>query len=255
MISIFKITRQTKTLILSLVIIAAATFTAAYVYYSYKNSSEDPRIISTKKMLQEFDGLMAEKDFENCLHLLDSIMAVFQRVPGYDESFEPGIVFNNRASVYLSMALYEVSDSLERQALLNLARINLDTGIAIYHNWLGKYEKLGRQDLMNVAIPHFPPDEPAFKGRNYKAILDKRVDDLALAQKETIRRLSVSYTNRGIVQRHQYQQDEAVKSYIEAIKLWKDNYTARNNLNVLMGKPPKDRSIIDQLFPPEKNKF
>jgi hypothetical protein len=90
---------------------------------------------------------------------------------------------------------------------------------------------------------------------NFSKIFHKRVDDLVLAQNETPRRLSVSFTNQGIVQRHLYKQNEAVESYIKAIKLWKDNFTARNNFNVLMGKPPKDRSIIDQLFPPDKNKF
>jgi hypothetical protein len=45
-----------------------------------------------------------------------------------------------------------------------------------------------------------------------------------------------------------------MESYITAIKLWKDNFTARNNFNVLMGIDPEDRSIVDQLFPPDKNK-
>jgi len=97
--------------------------------------------------------------------------------------------------------------------------------------------------------------DPAFKNRNYNKILNKRIDDLILARHETPRRLSVTYTNMGIVLRHQYKQNEAVECYIKAIKLWKDNYTARNNFNVLMGKPPEDRSIIDQLFPPVKNNF
>ncbi len=136
-----------------------------------------------------------------------------------------------------------------------MAKKNLDSSIVIYNTWLEKYGALPEEELFNYVRPFFPENDKAFKGRSYKKILQKRVDDLILAQKETPRRLSVCYTNLGIVLRHQYKQNEAVDNYIKAIKLWKDNFTARNNFNVLMGKPPRDRSIINQLFPPDKKNF
>ena len=177
------------------------------------------------------------------------------KVPGYKESYEPGIVYNNRGSAYLSMALYSSNDSIEKSRLLEISEKNIDSSIAIYNTWMDKNNNLTEAELFQIAEPFFPENDVAFKGRNLKKIIRKRAEDLVLAQKETPRRLSVCYTNLGIVQRHQYKQNEAAESYIKAIKLWKDNYTARNNFNVLMGKPPEDRSIIDQLFPPDKNKF
>ena len=227
----------------------------AYIYYDGKNKAEDPRIVQTKFMFRQFDELMKESKFTSALPLLDSIENILVKVPGYKESYELGIVYNDRGSAYLSMALYGSKDSTERFRLLELAGKNIDSGIVIYNTWLDKNNALSKEELSENIKPFFSENDVAFKGKNYNKILHKRTEDLVLAQKETPRRLSVCFTNLGIVQRHQYKQNEAVESYIKAIKLWKDNFTARNNFNVLMGKPPKDRSIIDQLFPPDKNKF
>jgi len=206
-------------------------------------------------MFKQFDDLMKEKKSLSALPFLDSIESILVKVPGYKESYELGIVHNNRGSAYLSMALYGNIDSTEKVRMLETAKENIDSGIAIYNTWLDQNRGLSEEELSQVVKPFFTENNVAFKGKNYSKIFHKRVKDLVLAQKETPRRLSVSFTNLGIVQRHQYKQNEAVESYVNAIKLWKDNYTARNNFNVLMGKPAKDRSIIDQLFPPDKNKF
>jgi len=236
-------------------IIISISFLVAYIYYNGKNKAEDPRIVQTKYLFKQFDDLMKVKQFSSALPLLDSIESILENVPGYNESYEPGIVYNNRGSAYLSMALYGNKDSTEKFRLLATAKENIDSGIVIYNTWLDKNKGLSKEELSQIAKPFFSENDLAFKGKNYTRIFHKRVEDLVLAQKETPRRLSVSFTNLGIIQRHLYKQSEAVESYIKAIKIWKDNFTARNNFNVLMGKPPKDRSIIDKLFPPDKNKF
>jgi tetratricopeptide (TPR) repeat protein len=250
----FKITRQFKILLLILFTISVASFTVAYFYYQAKNKAEDPRIADARFMLQQYDKLIAEKKYSDVFSLLDSVEAIFNHTPGYRNSYEPGIVFNNRGSAFLSMALYEVKDSTEKQQLLGYALKHIDTCILIYQNWLDSYSNFNRERMSASIAPYFLRDDPDFKEVSFDAMVNKRIDDLLLAQKETPRRLSVAYTNRGIIQRHQYRQTEAMESYITAIKLWKDNFTARNNFNVLMGIDPEDRSIVDQLFPPDKNK-
>ncbi|MHC1776860.1 MAG: hypothetical protein AB9834_15765 [Lentimicrobium sp.] len=246
--------RQHKTLLLVLSGITVISFAAAYFYYRAENSAEDPRVVGAKFMLKQYDQLMADKKYPEVFPLLDSIEDIFSRVPGYGNSFEPGIVYNNRGSAFLSMALYEGKDSAEKMQLLGYAQKNLDTCILIYQRWLDRFRDFTREEWLAGVSQDFSSDIPAFQGKNAEAILNKRIDDLLLAQKETPRRLSVAYTNLGIVQRHTFRQTEAMESYIEAIKLWKDNFTARNNFNVLMGIDPEDRSIVDQLFPPDKNK-
>ncbi len=227
----------------------------AYFYYRGKNRSEDPRVVKTKFMFKKYDELINEQKFAAALPLLDSIELILNNAPGYKESFELGIVYNDRGSAFLSKALYESKDSLEKSKLLDVAKKHIDSSIVIYNSWLDKNAKYTKEELLASIKPFFLENDKAFEGKNYKKIINKRVDDLVLAQEETPRRLSVCYTNLGIILRHQYKQEEALECYVKAIKLWKDNFTARNNFNVLMGKPPEDRSIIDQLFPPEKNKF
>jgi tetratricopeptide (TPR) repeat protein len=253
--NIFKISGQSKKILIGISIIVSVSFLAAYLYYNSKNRAEDPRIVQTKYMLKRYDELMKEDKFSEALPLLDSVENIFERVPGYKESYEPGIVYNNRGSAYLSMALYGAKDSTEKFLLLNKARRNIDSALVIYDTWLVKYKGLTKEEITLDIKPFFSETSAAFEGKNFRRIFNKRVDDLILARNETPRRLSVCYTNLGIVQRHLYKQNEAVESYIKAIKLWKDNFTARNNFNVLMGKEPKDRSIINKLFPPDKNKF
>lgn len=252
---IFHLPDQTKKLLLGIFITIIISIVIAYVYYDGKNKAEDPRITETKYLFRHFDERMKENDFSSTLALLDTIENILQKVPGYGISYEPGIVFNNRGSAYISMALYSTTDSLQKSEWLEQAKMNLDSGITIYITWLDRNKSLSEDELLISIKPFFPENDPAFEGRNYKRILKKRVEDLVLARKETPRRLSVCYTNLGIVLRHQHKQNEAVECYSKAISLWKDNYTARNNFNVLMGRSPEDRSIIEQLFPPDKNNF
>jgi tetratricopeptide (TPR) repeat protein len=246
---------QTKKVVLGIFIIISASFLTAYIYYNGKNRAEDPRIVATKYMFRQYDSMMKENQFTSALPILDKIDSILLIVPGYNDSYERAIVSNNRGSAFLGMALYKSSDSTEKTRLLSVAKTNIDSSITIYNGWLNKYNALSKDELYESIYRFFPNEDMAFKGKNLKKILQKRVEDLQTAQKEIPRRLSVCYTNLGAIQRHQYKQHEAVESYIKAIELWKDNYTARNNFNVLMGKPPKDRSIINQLFPPDKKNY
>jgi len=252
---LFKVAKSTKILLLILVAIAMLSFAFAYLYYNSKNKAEDPRVVETKFMFKRFDLLMSELDYSGALLLLDSIEALFNNIPCYRGSYETGMVFNNRASAFLSMALYEVEDSIEQQKLLGFASENLDSSIRIYTDWLNKYELFPADSITKNLEPCFNQDDKAFSNSDSKVVLKKRVEDVILAQKETKRRLSVSYTNLGIVKRHQYMQNEALECYRQAIELWGDNFTALNNFNVLMGTPPKKRTVLEKLFPPDKNKY
>lgn len=251
--NIFKLSRETKIVIIGVVCICAISFTVAYLYYGGINKSEDPRIVETKLLFVQYENFIKDKNYTEAVSVLDSIEKVFLTVPGYSESYESGIVYNNRASVYISRALYETNDSLEKQYLLDSAAIQAGKCIVFYEKWIERYGALTEDKIIALVRPYFGENNKAFKGKNFKRILNKRVGDIILAQKETPRRLSVVYTNLGIIQRHQYKQKEAAESYLKAIALWKDNPTALSNLNVLYGKPPKDRSVLKKLFPPDKN--
>lgn len=252
--SIFRFTKQTRNLVLVMLILVVLGVIAAWVYYRYENAAVDPRIKDTRLMLKEYDELMQEGAFEKGMVLLDSIEAIYQHVPCYANSFEMGVIYNNRASAWLTMALYKTSDTIQKAEMLELAKREIIRSIHFYEKWLEKYEPYTDKQIQAEVIRCFPSSDPVFQGEDYLRILNQRIDDIQLAKIETPRRLSVSYSNLGIIQRHQYQQDSAIQSYITALKLWKRNPTAKNNLNTLMGREPEDESIIQQLFPPDRRK-
>lgn len=253
--SIFKLTRETKIIFTGVAIVSAISFAVAYFYYSSINKSEDPRVVATKHMFVRYDEWVSNKNYTAALLVLDSMEHIFNTVPGYAESYETGIVYNDRASVLIAQALYQNTDSAAKKIMLDSAGKYALTSIDTYTLWIERYGKLPEVELRAQVIPFFAEDDKAFEGKKYHKILGKRVSDLLLAQKETTRRLSVAYTNLGIIQRHQFRQKEAAESYLKAISLWKENPSALSNLNVLYGLPPKDRSVIEKLFPPDKNKF
>ena len=82
--------------------------------------------------------------------------------------------------------------------------------------------------------------------------INKRCQDIILAQRENPRRLSVSYTNLGIIQKHQNNIDGAMKSFNKALDLWDKNLSAENNINIIQGKPLKEQSILERIFPDKK---
>jgi tetratricopeptide (TPR) repeat protein len=89
--------------------------------------------------------------------------------------------------------------------------------------------------------------------KEQQSYLEKRVEEIIVAQHETKRRLSVSYTNLGIIHRHRGEFEEASEYYQKAFTLWEDNLTARNNLNILLGRPVEKRNFLEKLFPPDKD--
>ena len=237
-----------------MVILVAIGLTIAWFYYRYENAAVDPRIKEARILLSEYDEQMKEGNFDEGLLLLDSIKQIYLKVPCYTESFEMGVIHNNRGSAWLTMALYKTDDSLRKVEMLVLAEREIRNAIAIYSQWLSRFDSIEGKKLRSVVIQCFPKHDLSLQQIDYQRVINRRIEDIELGKIETPRRLSVSYSNLGIIQRHQYQQDSAIESYIKALKLWKRNPTAKNNLNTLLGRETEDESIIDQLFPPDRRK-
>lgn len=248
------IKRQTLILILILVILAGIGIGIAWTYYRYENASEDPRVTGARRMLQTYDELMREGRYEEGFLLLDSVEEIFSRIPCYAGSFEMGVVFNDRGSAWLTIALYKNGDSARKEELLSLAERSIRQSIRTYENWLQWIDSMPAEQLESWVEQCFPASDPVFGNVNHERMVRRRIEDLNLARIETKRRLSVVYSNLGIVQRHRLLQDSAILSYMTALKLWKLNPAAKNNLNTLLGRPTEDESIIKQLFPPDRRK-
>lgn len=248
--------KQTGKLILVMVIITIIAVSVAYIYYGGKNKSEDPRVSEVKKMFPLFDQLLQNLQYDDAFSKLADIESILAGTPCYNNSYEMGVVMNNRASIFLLMALYDSTgvDSVKKQEWLMTSEKYVLKSIEIYENWIHTYGSLPEDSILLKIEPFFPINDAAFKGKSVKRIIKRRVNDIIEAQFETNRRISVSYSNLGIVRRHQYRFQEAIEAFEKSLTYWDDNLSSKNNLNTLLGLPLEKRTFLQKLFPPDRLK-
>jgi hypothetical protein len=252
---LFKITRGTKVIILIAFTVSLLAISFAFFYYRNINSSHDPRTAEAQRLLTLFDKESPELNSSDAFSILDSADVVFSSLQDYSQSFERGLIYNNKCTYLLMTALYDSSiPAEEKKILLEIAGEYCDTGMMIYRRWLSEWGKLSEEQILEKIKPGMQEDDPAFAGHNYQKILKRRIRYISEAQVETPRRLSVSLTNKGTIFRHQLLPDSAAAYLQQALQLWPENRIASSNISVLYGGKPVKPSMIQTLFPPDKNK-
>ena len=223
----------------------------AWTYYGNINNSEDPRVIEAKVMYKSYNTLVEQNRYDDGLLLLDSIIAIYNKYADYKSSYEVGVVYNNRAAIYLTMAL-AMHDGSAKDSIITIAEHNVLQSINIYESWQSEFGNLKEAEIRNWATPIYQASDFPFDSELIDGFIKKRVADIQLAQRETTRRLSVSFTNLGIVLRNQNRIEQALKTYKKALELWDKNLTAENNINLILRRPLKERSTLERLFPDKK---
>ena len=252
---IFKVTKGTKVILAITFCVSVTAIIFAYFYYRTVNRSFDPRVSVAGEYMQRFEKVSGKLNSINSWALLDSAYSIYTDLPDYRHSYEIGVIYNNKCSSLLLNALYDSTISAgERDVLLNLSMSFCDSSIDVYKRWIAVWGVMTADEISEAVRSDMRPGDPAFEGRNYQKLTDRRIKDLLLAQVETPRRLSVSLTNKGTVYRHMMIADSSLYYFSEALKLWKDNRIASSNLSVLMGGEPVKPGIIQSLFPPDKRK-
>lgn len=247
----FVLNKSTKILITIMIAISIIAILIAWIYYSGINNSEDPRVIEAKTKYEHYQKYISENNTEAVLAVLDSIILIYNQFDDYKNSFEPAVTYNNFAAVYLTKALYHTAIEEVKDSLLNIAKNYTEKSIRLYQKWITEFNDLEEEAIKNKVDEIYK--NSSINNHHYiDKIKQKRIEDLIEAQKETPRRLSVSYTNLGIIMRHKYMQDSALVCYQKALELWDGNKTAKNNLNVLLNKPVEKENPIKKLFPNEK---
>lgn len=252
---IFVISAGTRKLLVITSSVAVIAVLFAIFYYRGTNRSEDPRVAHARQLLAEYDRVSGGTDSYDYFSLLDSAEAIYESIPGYENSYEKGVIFNNKCSGLLMMALYDnsLNDSL-RRSIIGLSMTWCDSSISTYMAWKNEWGSLTEEEVRQRLESTMHADDPAFEGYNFRRVFKKRTDDIMMAQMETDRRLSVSYSNKATAFRHLLVQDSAYHYYRKALSLWSHNRTAESNLNVLMGGDPVKPGIIESLFPPDRKK-
>ncbi len=247
---VLNIDKRTVIVISVMAIIVVFGLLLAWIYYGNINEAEDPRVIEAKTIYSRYDALAEAKKYEEILLLLDSMKYIYNQYPDFKDSYEIGVVYNNKAALYLTMGLFETNEEQKKDSLLVLAKEEVILSIKTYENWLEEFGSLNESQIRRRMLPVY--QNSRFEKEKREQYINKRTKDILLAQKETPRRLSVSYTNLGIIQRHQDQVEEALKTYEKALKLWEQNLTAENNINIILGRPLRERSMLEKLFPENK---
>ena len=250
--SILNIDKRTIIVISIMSIMVVFGLAFAWFYYSNINEAEDPRVLQAKTIYSRYDALAEAKRYEDILLLLDSMESIYGQYRDYKDSYEIGVVYNNKAALYLTMGLFETDDKQKKDSLLVLAKKEVLLSIQVYEQWMKEFGALNETQIGCIMLPVYQENNKLFIKNKQEHYINKRTKDILLAQKETPRRLSVAYTNLGIILRHQGQVEEALKTYEKALKLWEQNLTAENNINIILGRPIRERSILEKVFPEKK---
>ena len=100
--------------------------------------------------------------------LLDSAALIYSRVPGYQSSWETGVIYNNKSSALLMKALYDSTiTGAEKNTLLELSVRYCDSSITLYKTWLGEWGELPEEVVAQRLLPGMNEDDPAFAGLNF----------------------------------------------------------------------------------------
>jgi len=249
-----------RTLVLAMVAIVIIGVLVARSYYGNINRSVDPRIAEARELYSRYDQSARTGDYYQIFALLDSIQQIYMDTRHYRVSFEMGVLENNRAAALLTIALY--ADSIPRSrnpfhgreadSVVLLARSHALMAIDTYETWNREFEGKSGEQILEMIEPEFTEGLGHSEPDQIRKFLLNRVREIETALRENNRRLSVCYTNLGVIYRHQGAYVEAVEQYEKALELWDRNLDAENNLNKLLNKPIKKRNIIQKLFPPSR---
>jgi len=252
--------KNTRALIFIMIALVISGILIAKIYYGSENNSVDPRVAPARELYAKYDEYARQGDYHKIFSLLDSVEMIYRSYSHYRNSYEMGVLHNNRAAALITIALY--SDSIDAgfnpfygsnpDSVMKLAGAELDRAITIYDEWLGEYADKSEERISEIIGTEFRAGLNNSEPQLIEKYRDARSGEIVMAVKETGRRLSVCYTNLGVIKRYNEEYEEAVLCYQKAMELWDRNLSAENNLNALLGKPLKKRNFIQKMFPPER---
>ncbi len=240
-------------------VVVILIFIGSFVYYGNLNSAVDPRVVEAKHLQLKYEKGLESSEHGEAMILLNRMLDIYQSTPGYENSYEVGVILNNQASVYLVKLETELltleEKDIDKEEMLKTLDMAMDLtleAVGIYEKWIEEMGKLTEAEIRKKIAPFFDPNDKAFKDVKLNIVVDKRVEDIISAQVETTRRLSVSFTNLGVMNRYTGNLQEAKANYEKALELWERNYTAKDNLSTLMNLPKERRGMLERIFPPER---
>ena len=183
--------KPTRTLILTMTALVVISLIYASLHYRKENRSVDPRIAVARKLYEGYNHLAAQNDFAKVIGLLDSIEGIYHRYPHYYNSFETGVLENNRAAVYLTIVLsYDsISSSFHHlgpDSLMGLGEAAVRNSIYIYERWMAGYSDKNDKEISDYIKESFIEGLPGSYADEIDTYLKNRVGEIRVAIKETL---------------------------------------------------------------------
>ncbi len=165
--------------------VAIVAILFAFFYYRGLNRSEDPRVEEARRFMSEYDRLTGGADSYTRFPLLDSALTLYRSIPDYQSSFETGVIYNNKCSGLLLMALYDSTLNSENKfGLLKLSMDYCDSSIAVYRKWISEWGDLSEETISGKIKPYMNERDAVFDGRNFRKIFARRIKNIIQAQIE-----------------------------------------------------------------------
>jgi tetratricopeptide (TPR) repeat protein len=246
--------KTSRALIIGMCALVLSAIAISYFYYKNINESTDPRIVNARTLYERYNVHAQNNEFDSIFALMDTIESIYTDLDHYKNSYEIGVLYNNRAASFLTKAIYTNDiELIVQDSLIKQAEISANKSIAIYLQWLEVFQNKSTEEIEALVSINFYSGNENYTANQKHKYLKNRIKEIQESQIETQRRLSVSYTNLGIIYRHKLHYEDAANCYKKAIDYWDRNLTAENNLNILLGRPIKKRSFIQKLFPPDRD--
>lgn len=111
---IFK-NKSSRVLILVMGTLFILALLIANYYYKYQNLSLDPRVYEAHKLYERYNNLAVRGQYDSVFVLMDTIEKIYKSIDHYNRSYEVGVLYNNRAATYITMALDFKNDSVTKE--------------------------------------------------------------------------------------------------------------------------------------------
>jgi hypothetical protein len=131
------VSNRTRALIAIMCALVLSAIVISHFYYKSVNDSVDPRIVEARKLYEKYNLYTQRNELKAVFWLMDSIEQIYASYPHYKNSYEVGVLYNNRAAAYLTLGLF--ADSIQsgaRDSLFILAEDAANTSVNIYSHWL-----------------------------------------------------------------------------------------------------------------------
>ena len=110
--------RKTRALIFIMCALVLCGFIISHFYYKSVNASVDPRIVPARKLYKNYNLFAQENKLDSIFWLMDTIESIYTKVEHYENSYEVGVLYNNRAAACLSLSMNE-EDVIVKDSLLD----------------------------------------------------------------------------------------------------------------------------------------